>query len=145
MDREAEWRLEVPSGVLDPHYPPDGSIAAALDWIEKVLDGRPRPARNRRLPGRGRRPGPPALAGVRSRPADPWAGRSGRPRRLGCGGTTGADRTRPRGRRTRLGRTGWQGAPLPAPDVARTARPDRLAGRRPRPSSRDGGLAAAPV
>jgi hypothetical protein len=40
MTLEPEWRLEFSSGGIDAHCAPDGPIAAALDWLEKVVEGR---------------------------------------------------------------------------------------------------------
>jgi hypothetical protein len=40
MEPEPQWRLEFPPGAVDSHYTSDGSIVAALAWLEKVLDGR---------------------------------------------------------------------------------------------------------
>jgi len=39
MDREPEYRLELSPSVVDTHYAPNGSVAAALIWIELVVSG----------------------------------------------------------------------------------------------------------
>lgn len=40
MNMEPEWRLELSPVDLDAQYGPEGSIAAAVAWVERVLDGR---------------------------------------------------------------------------------------------------------
>ena len=40
MEHEHEYRLEISPAVVDTHYAPNGSVAAALTWVELVLDGR---------------------------------------------------------------------------------------------------------